>query len=91
MIAPSTQPLPGAAAYTPLATSESAPIYLNLNEPNLDIRAGTVRIEALLDYDGLALLEEQLKALKMLMKPKKAPQIAPVSTKPQTPDDDDDI
>ncbi len=91
MIAPATQPLAGGAAYASLATPESAPICLNLNEPNLDIRGGTVRIEALLDYDGLALLEEQLMALKMLMKPKKASQIAPTPTKAQTTDDDDDI
>ena len=45
---------------------------LTLNEPNLDIRGGTVRVEALLDFDGLSQLEEHLKALKMLLKPKRA-------------------
>lgn len=45
---------------------------LTLNEPNLSIRGGTVRVEALLDFDGLSQLEEHLKALKMLLKPRKA-------------------
>lgn len=45
---------------------------LKLNEPNLDIRGGTVRVEALLDFEGLSQLEEHLKALKMLLKPRKA-------------------
>lgn len=46
---------------------------LKLNEPNLSIRGGTVRVEALLDLDGLSELEEQLKALKMLLKRRKPP------------------
>ena len=67
---------------------------LVLNEPNLDIRAGTVRIEALLDYEGLALLEGQLTALKMLMKRKRAPETVGSGTRPkiaasQSPDGDD--
>ncbi|WP_156927175.1 hypothetical protein [Azospirillum halopraeferens] len=51
---------------------------LELNEPNLSIRGGQVRIEALLDFDGLTQLEEQIKALKLLMKPK-------ASTRPTPP------
>ena len=44
---------------------------LPLNDPALNIRGGTVQIEARLDYEGLGLLEEQIKALKLLMKPRR--------------------
>lgn len=59
---------------------------LTLNEPNLDIRGGTVRVEALLDYEGLSQLEEHLKALKMLLKPRK---IVKISSDVEAKGDDD--
>lgn len=45
------------------------PADLLLNEPNITIQGRrTVRIEALLDAEGLTELEGQIKALKMLIK-----------------------
>lgn len=48
---------------------------LVLNEPSLSIRGGTVRLEALLDMNGLIELESQIQALKTLLK-RKAPESA---------------
>lgn len=69
------QPQPVYAAPMPTPPVAAIPQIedLALNEPNLVIKSGTVRVEALLDYEGLAVLEEQIKALKMLMKPKAKP------------------
>lgn len=48
-------------------TNQSLP----LNQPNLSIQGDqTVRIEALLDYDGIVDLEHKIAALKMLIKRK---------------------
>ena len=43
-----------------------------LNDPSLTIRGGQVWLEALLDYEGLEQLEEQIKALKTLLKRKRS-------------------
>jgi hypothetical protein len=60
---------PAAAAAPPPAVIAPSLADLELNEPNLSIRGNTVRIEALLDFDGLSELEGKIQALKMLMKP----------------------
>jgi len=52
------------------------PTDLHLNETNFDIRGLTVRVEALVDYEGLTLLEEQIKGLRILLKAKKPRQQA---------------
>lgn len=57
---------------TPPFTHAALEPDLNLNEPTLNIRGGVVRVEALLDYDGLAELENQIKALRMILKPRRS-------------------
>lgn len=52
-----------------LARKSANTVSPALNVPHLDIRGDTVRIEALLDFDGLSDLEGKIQALKMLMKP----------------------
>jgi hypothetical protein len=62
-----------------------APADLELNEPNITINGRrTVRIEALLDAEGLGQLEEQIKALKMLIKPVQAASVVPAAAQPVT-------
>lgn len=67
----STQIVPAAPLAPPPPPVVVAPVLadLELNEPSLSIRGNTVRIEALLDFDGLSELEGKIQALKMLMKP----------------------
>ena len=75
-------PLPQLAHAMPpyVGVSSATDAELTLNEPTLNIRGGTVRVEALLDYDGLAELEGQIKALRMILKPRKMASLpAPVS------------
>lgn len=61
-----------------------------MNEPNINIRGRrTVRIDALLDYDGLDLLAQQIAALKMLLI--KPPKEAPSAQAPQLPAPEADI
>ena len=62
---------------------------LSLNEPTLSIRAGTVHVEALLDYEGLTELESQIKALRMILKPKKTAQALAASQALIEPPEDD--
>ncbi|MGN8092791.1 hypothetical protein [Methylobacterium sp. 22177] len=65
----SSQFVATAPSPTPPPAAVQAQSDLELNEPNLSIRGNTVRIEALLDFDGLSELESKIQALKMLMKP----------------------
>lgn len=64
------------APVTPAAPTYAAGapnlLELALNEPNWNIRGDIVHIEARLDREGLAMLEKQLEALKLLIKPSKS-------------------
>jgi hypothetical protein len=60
-----TQQVPLSAVVSP-----PAPGDLKINEPNLSVRGRTVYVEALLDFQGLTELEDQIKALKMILKPR---------------------
>ena len=80
-------PLQTAQMMAPHAVSSSAvDAELTLNEPTLNIRGGTVRVAALLDYDGLSELENQIKALRMILKPKRSGILLPK----KQPDDGSD-
>ena len=63
----------GKAASAPAtAVIENSIRNVELNQPIMGFRAGKVRIEALLDLDGIAQLETSLAALKVLLRPKSA-------------------
>lgn len=69
---------------------------LKPNEINMDIRGRhEVHIEGTLDYDGLLELEENLKALKLLIKPRPAGPTGAAGIaapeKAEVPDDDDEL
>lgn len=81
-------------AHQPSTASPPAPppamaTVPTVNEPNINIQGGrTVRIDALLDYNGLDLLKQQIDALKMLLI---KPSVGSVSATPpllSAPDDD---
>ena len=69
------------AAPPPTVTVNPGGGELPLNEPNLSIRGGTVLVEALLDFDGLTELEEQIKALKTILR-RRQPSAAFLGTSP---------
>ena len=69
------------AAPPPTVTVNPGGGELPLNEPNLSIRGGTVLVEALLDFDGLTELEEQIKALKKILR-RRQPSAAFLGTSP---------
>lgn len=49
---------------------------MTLNQPSMNFAAGKVRIEALVDLDGLAQLASSLADLRVLMQPKSADDLA---------------
>ena len=63
----------GKAASAPAtAVIENSIRNVELNQPIMGFRGGKVRIEALLDLEGIAQLETSLAALKVLLRPKSA-------------------
>lgn len=55
------------AAPVSVSPPSPMPTELDLNEPQFDIRGGTIRVEALVDYEGLTLLEEQIRGLRAVL------------------------